>query len=142
MATAAAQARWRRRVAEQGRCSTCGRARLNGLKRCAFCLAAALERPLRPQYRHERAEHAWMLILSHAPESRCAASGLTAADLAAIGDQLTVDRIDSDRGYVRGNMQLLSRRLNRMKSRDRHVQPWEIKRLLRLHRGENLGDFL
>jgi hypothetical protein len=140
MATAAEQARWRARVAAQGRCASCGRPKLNGNRRCSWCLAYDLEKRL-PGLAHDRNAHALMLEASHDPEARCEASGLAGDDLARIGQRLTVDRIDSGRGYVTGNMALLASRLNRMKGRLPKVPWWEVDRLLRMHRGENLGDF-
>ena len=140
MATAAQQARWRAKVAEAGRCSNCGRPRLAKLKRCAWCLAYDLEKRL-PDFEHDRRAHAAMLELSHDDDAWCAVTGLSGAQLAEVGDALTVDRIDSDRGYVVGNMQLLSRRLNRAKWRDLTVPVWAVERALRLWRGEHLGDW-
>lgn len=139
MATAAEQARWRAKVAAAGRCAHCGKGRLNGCRQCAWCLAAALEKRLR-HLEHDRRAHAAMLVRSHDPGERCAASWLTGHELALIGQRLTVDRVDPCLGYVAGNMQLLASRLNRLKWRSLEVPAWEVERLLRLHRGEKLGD--
>lgn len=139
MATALAQARWRAKVAAQGRCSKCGRRRLTP-RLCALCLAVSLAYRL-GDLPHDVRSHAWWLEQSHDPSSRCVASGLTGAELEAIGDELTVDRKDSDLGYVRGNMQLLSRRLNRAKWRAAAPPWWEVERLQRMHAGEQVRDF-
>jgi hypothetical protein len=140
VASAAQQARWRAKLPAQGRCSSCGRPKLNGCRRCSRCLAKDLEKRL-PWAEHDVAAHALMLEASHDPEARCAASGLSGGQLTAIGDQLTVDRLDSGRGYVVGNLQLLSRKLNRAKWREARPPQWEVERLLALHRGELLNDF-
>jgi len=109
-------------------CRRCGRIRITPTL-CAWCLAYDLEKRIR-DYSHDRAEHAWMLILSHLPESCCAVSGLTRDELARIGDRLTVDRIDNDRGYTRGNMQLLAGSLNREKWMfDRYYLPGAMQAL-------------
>lgn len=134
------QARWRAKVKSQGGCRRCGGTRLPGTLHCGWCLAYDLEKA-RPGMEHDRAEHALMLSRSHRETSRCAASGLTSSELRSIGSRLTVDRIDNDRGYVRGNMQLLAWRLNWAKGQGSRIPDWEVDRLLRMHRGENMGDF-
>lgn len=106
------------------RCARCSRPTV-GLDAgtCLSCLAVILERRL-PLLAHDPAMHAGYLALARLDDSRCAVSGYSLADLrGCLGHPmaLQVDRIDSRRGYVSGNMQLLCSYLNRMKGRALNV---------------------
>lgn len=65
------------------------------------------------------------------PKARCSASGYSVIALRKVGDQLTVDRIDSSKGYVRGNMQLLAASLNSAKGQQPRVPVGAIRALER-----------
>ena len=124
---------WRRaraayRARHPERCSRCARKRDLPGKWCSWCLAEDRERRL-PGVSHHRYEHARMLVRSWRAGSRCAASGLTAAELAGVGERLVVDRINPFRGYVRGNVQLLAARLNNLKGRGPAVPSWAVAEL-------------
>lgn len=109
-----------------------------GASRCAWCRAKDRERkPWVRHMRHETGEHALVIETAHGEHARCALSGASAGELAAIGERLEVDRIDSRRGYVRGNMQVIAARLNRAKQTHgddlpRHV----VDDLVRIAHGE------
>lgn len=62
----------------------------------------------------------------------CEISGLSLKTLRKIGDKLSIDRIDSNRGYVKGNMQIIALSLNVAKKRAGHVPRSAINRLLRM----------
>lgn len=72
-----------------------------------------------------------MLVLSHMPNAVCAATGLSAFRLAKHGLRLTVDRIDPALGYIQGNMQLLTCRLNEAKGVGLEVPAGAVATLLR-----------
>ena len=123
---------WRRaraayRARHPERCSRCATLRDLGGKWCSWCLAESRERRL-PGVKHHRREHARMLERAQRPTSRCAASGLTPAELALVGQRLEVDRVNPWRGYQRGNMQLLASGLNRLKGRD-ELPHWAVGEL-------------
>lgn len=48
-----------------------------------------------------------------------------------MGEQLSVDRIDSNKGYVRENMQLIALSLNSAKRHYKEVPTWAVNKLLR-----------
>lgn len=123
-----ARARYRAKNAET-RCSRCARPKERGAL-CGRC-SAYLHEYKKPHLRHHTAHHAMMLKRALSPGARCAASGFTRDELAQLGEELTVDRIDSSRGYVRGNCQLLARSLNRAKWWDSVVPDWAIDALRR-----------
>ena len=106
------------------RCARCS-AVLVGLDRgtCLPCLAVILEARL-PGLAHDPALHAGYLALARLEDTRCAVSGYTLDALrSCLGNpmELQVDRIDPRRGYVAGNMQVMTSYLNRMKGRDPEV---------------------
>lgn len=72
-----------------------------------------------------------MLKARHKKRSRCRASGISALTLEKMGQVLTVDRIDPRKGYMRGNMQLLSMCLNSAKGASLKVPRAAVKRLRR-----------
>jgi len=120
--------RWQRaraayRARHPERCSRCASLRNLRGKWCSWCLAEDRERRL-PGVSHHRREHARMLVRAQRQLARCSASGLTARELASIGQRLDVDRINPWRGYVIGNMQLLASSLNSLKGRSPSVPHW------------------
>jgi len=122
------------RAKHTDRCFRCAKVALPGTRSCAFCLARSIERH-KPGVEHDTHHHAAMLMLARDPSARCAASGLTRDQLAAVGEWLEVDRIDSYRGYVRGNCQLLARCLNRSKWREDAPAEWAVEELVQLASG-------
>lgn len=116
MRTPEARRRWRRE--NRGRiCSRCWSGPpLAGLSRCAWCRAKDAERkPWVRRLAHDTGEHALAIEAAHSGGGVCALSGLDAGALHEYGIRLEVDRIDSRRGYVRGNLQVIASRLNRAK---------------------------
>ena len=97
-------------------------------RRCSRCSAIRRESKL-PWYTHDTAEHSRYIRARYNPRSRCQASGLSLIALKKLGCILTVDRIDSRKGYVRGNMQLMADRLNSAKSSNRRVPQSAVRRL-------------
>jgi len=79
---------------------------------------------------HEHAAFSRMLYLSRMPMSCCAVTGRTLFTLRKVGDQLSVDRIDSTLGYVAGNMRLLALSLNVAKGAGDRVPQEAINKLL------------
>lgn len=106
------------RAATRGaRCGRCSSSEiLPGRLRCARCKALDAERkPWVAHLRHDTDDHAAFIREAHDDLTRCALSGLTLEELRGAGYSLQVDRIDSRRGYVRGNLQVIACRLNRQK---------------------------
>ena len=131
--------RWRKANAGRLCLRCCSEPPMPGSRRCAWCRAKDAERkPWLAHLRHDTAEHALMVADAHAPGSACEASGLRLEELVPFGLRLEVDRIDSRRGYVRGNMQLLASRLNRAKQAcgDR-LPDHEARELARLVRADH-----
>lgn len=121
----------RRAQCARGTCLTCfQRPALSGTTRCEWCLAASSEWAL-PKLCHSRAAHAQMLLLSRRVDSVCACTGRSLFALRKIGQTLEVDRIDSTKGYVEGNMQLLTAYLNQAKGTAKNVPRWAINSILR-----------
>jgi hypothetical protein len=58
------------------------------------------------------------------PDDACDTTGLTLIELARGEMTLQVDRIDPERGYVAGNMQVIASLLNRLKARERSWPEW------------------
>lgn len=113
------------------RCSRCySRPPMGKGSICEFCHAYSRERKM-PHIPHDPAMHAKMIRMTTLPESRCAVTGLSNHELRKVGDQLSVDRIDSAVGYVQGNMRLLTMSLNRAKGVQDAVPEGAIQRLLR-----------
>jgi hypothetical protein len=69
--------------------------------------------------------------MTRRPSTRCAVTGISLKTLRKIGDSLSIDRIDSNRGYVEGNMQIIALSLNIAKKKAGRVPPYAIKRLMR-----------
>lgn len=63
--------------------------------------------------------------------STCALSGASLLELRKIGDTLSVDRINSNTGYVVDNMRLISLRLNISKGIQRECSQAAINQLLK-----------
>ena len=97
------------------RCWWCGR-KVANIVYCTRCRALKAEAK-HPKLVHDTLEHMRYIRAKDNPRSRCAASGYSLIALRKIGEKLTVDRIDSTKGYVRGNMQLLAASLNSAKGR-------------------------
>jgi hypothetical protein len=130
---------WRRarakyRETHPSRCARCASTALRG-RSCAWCLAVFAERRT-PGLDHDTRHHAVMFALTANPSARCAASGLSLAQLSTLGERLEVDRIDPHRGYVRGNCQLLARSLNRSKGRTDAPAEWRVDELRALANGK------
>lgn len=129
------------RARHEDRCLRCARQRLRG-RSCARCLAVFAEKKKRG-LEHDTQYHAVMISRATDPTARCAASGLTLAELAPLGQHLEVDRIDPTVGYVRGNCQLLAATLNRSKARDYEVPDYAVDALKRQAAGQpqDWGEF-
>lgn len=93
---------------------------------CSRCRAETKATRM-PEVQHHVPELAIMLRRARRPDARCAITGLTLAQLQLIGQRLEVDRIDSARGYVPGNMQLLAARLNHSKHTYEAPSMWAIE---------------
>ena len=70
------------------------------------------------------------------PATVCCISGLSQHTLAKLNDGLTVDRIDPNVGYLKGNCQLMARSLNLAKGRSlavpAHALQWLMRRASRV----------
>jgi hypothetical protein len=99
-------------------------------RHCPRCVAYWRERKL-PHLEHDLQAHTEMLTLADDPKSLCAATGRALLALRKVGERLTVDRISPYQGYVSGNMQLLSGRLNSAKGVGDDVPREAVRRLLR-----------
>lgn len=64
------------------------------------------------------------------PKALCCITGLSQHTLRKLGDNLSVDRIDPDLGYIKGNCQLMATSLNLAKGRGDRVPASAIKALL------------
>ena len=124
----------RRRRAElpHGTCPRCfKRPAIEGRKLCAFCVAQLHERKRAPDLLHDTELHAAFIEKSKCMEETCEVSGYSLLALKKIGEELTIDRVDSTRGYCQGNMRLLARSLNQAKSVGLKVPGRALNRLLR-----------
>lgn len=101
-----------------------------GKKACVRCYAIKRERDL-PTLQHDLDYHVEMLLARHDPRSVCVQTGLSAHTLQKCGYSLSVDRIDSTRGYVRGNCQLMAKPLNTAKGPRDTVPQSAINRVMR-----------
>jgi hypothetical protein len=126
--TISAESKHRKR-AREGRCKWCYRP-VRGRAFCYTCTAKKRESDF-PHLQHDTREHARMLRARHHKYSRCAASGISLLTLEKMGDMLSVDRINPRKGYVRGNMQLLSKVLNSTKGSLDKVPRAAIRKLRR-----------
>jgi hypothetical protein len=72
-----------------------------------------------------------MLHLAKQPESRCATSGRSLHALRKVGERLSIDRIDPNKGYTEGNMQLLALSLNKAKGNSSTVPARAVTALLK-----------
>jgi hypothetical protein len=99
-------------------------------RHCGRCLAARREAKL-PHLKHDLKHHAMMMVMAKQPTSRCAVMGKSLLTLTKIGETLTVDRIDSSRGYMPDNVRLLSSSLNSAKRDYARIPTQSIKRLER-----------
>lgn len=68
---------------------------------------------------------------SYDPRERCSVTGLALHDLKKLRDKLSVDRIDPTKGYIGGNMRLISLKLNIAKGIRTSIPPAIIRRYLR-----------
>lgn len=84
-----------------------------------------------PHLTHDRAAYVEVLAARHVRTNRCAVLGASAFLLSKLGETLTVDRIDSRLGYIKGNMQLLCGYLNTAKGVQDVVPQWAINRMQR-----------
>lgn len=111
------------------RCWWCGR--LTGqIVYCTRCRALKAERK-HPDLVHHTEEHMRYIRAKDNPKARCRISGYSVLALRKVGEMLTVDRIDSTKGYIRGNMQLMAASLNSAKGQSRTVPGAAIQRLIR-----------
>lgn len=72
-----------------------------------------------------------MLAACYDPASCCSATGRSLLALRKIGEKLSVDRINPQRGYVPGNVQLLAMSLNEEKNNQRRAPRRKVNELLR-----------
>lgn len=113
-----------------GRCYRCGsRDSLPMTRHCARCYAYFRERSL-PHLEHNLEAHMKVVLLTRNPTSVCLISGRSLLALRKVGLTLTVDRLNSQLGYVEGNMQLLASDLNSAKGAETHVPQSAIHRLI------------
>lgn len=113
-----------------GVCYRCGaRETLPLTKHCARCSSYFRERTL-PHLEHNLEKHAELMTASWNPLTRCIITGRSLVALRKVGQRLTVDRIDSRKGYVEGNMQLMAGDLNSAKGVSERVPHSAIHRLL------------
>jgi hypothetical protein len=80
---------------------------------------------------HHTVEHMRFIRGKDNPKARCCVSGYSLLALRKIGEFLTVDRIDSSKGYVHGNMQLMAGSLNSSKGQARRVPQSAVNGLIR-----------
>ena len=99
------------------------------VRSCSRCHAKQRERDL-PHLEDDLVEHTMMVEAAHHPESRCAVLGRSLLNLRKAGQKLSVDRIDSAKGYVPGNMQLLALDLNVAKRDGTHIPQAVIHMIL------------
>ena len=111
------------------RCWWCGR-KTAQIVYCTRCRALKAEQK-HPFLIHDTESHMRYIRAKDNPKARCSASGYSVIALRKVGDQLTVDRIDSSKGYVRGNMQLLAASLNSAKGQQPRVPVGAIRALER-----------
>ena len=101
-----------------------------GLKHCSICRARKIVKR-----EHQQEHDIWFLAkmveACHNPASCCSATGRSLLALRKIGDKLSVDRINSCRGYVPGNVQLLSMVINNDKKESRRPPQQSINNVLR-----------
>ena len=97
---------------------------------CAECRAIKRVRQV-PEQDHSVSFLAIMLSASHSPESCCSATGRSLHALRKVGERLSVDRINPERGYVPGNVQLIAMCLNEEKRTYRRVPQAAVNALLR-----------
>lgn len=113
-----------------GVCYRCGsRDSLPMTRHCARCYAYFRERSL-PHLEHDLEAHTKIVLLTRQPASLCLISGRSLLALRKVGCSLTVDRLNSQLGYVEGNMQLLASDLNSAKGAGWHVPQSAIHRLI------------
>jgi len=105
-----------------------GRPALLGNAICGMCHAKKREAQL-PDLEHDLEHHAKMLDLRHHRSSLCAATRLSQHSLSKLGVKLSVDRINNDIGYVKGNCQLLAEPLNQAKGCGRYIPREAVARL-------------
>jgi len=111
-------------------CSRCGaRPSLFATTRCGRCASYNRERAL-PHLQHDVLSHTRMVERCFEPTAQCSITGRSLIALRKIGRRLSVDRIDSTRGYVEGNMQLMADDLNSAKGNRMEVPASAINWLL------------
>lgn len=81
---------------------------------CARCRAATRAAKL-PLLEHDLNVLEMYQQWAHKMDACCSISGLSLLALKKLGDQLSVDRICSNQGYVEGNVRLLALSLNTAK---------------------------
>lgn len=84
-----------------------------------------------PELRHDTEAHAEMIELSKNPTSTCCILGFSLLALKKVGEELSVDRPDPAKGYVEGNMVLMTASLNTAKGPRQEVPKRSINRVLR-----------
>ena len=114
-----------------GKCHECGsREPIEGLKLCAACRSRKI---IRREHRqtHNASFLELMLRACYDPASCCSSTGRSLLALRKVGERLSVDRINPNRGYVPGNVQLLAMSLNAEKNSQRQVPRRALDALLR-----------
>lgn len=91
----------------------------------------AVRREAKVEGPHDLEAHVALLLAGVQAASRCRITGRSAHALWKVGDRLSVDRIDPRKGYVEGNMQLISFYLNLTKGDGLAVPAWAVRRLER-----------
>jgi len=119
-----------RKSRSPGLCYRCGaRDSLPQTRHCARCMSYLRERTL-PHLEHDLEAHALLMTLSCDPQARCQVTGRSLLALRKVGQRLSVDRQDSTRGYVDGNMQLMALDLNSAKGAGQSVPQRAVHLLL------------
>jgi hypothetical protein len=80
---------------------------------------------------HDLDLHAVFLAGTHSDIARCEVLGRSLFALRKVGEKLSVDRIDPSRGYVEGNMRLLTLTLNKEKGDKLTIPRGSMNRILK-----------
>lgn len=80
---------------------------------------------------HDTRFHAKMIEMANKPWTTCCSTGYSLLALRKVGESLSVDRIDSSKGYVPGNIQIMALSLNKGKGEGQMVPRAVMNVLLR-----------
>lgn len=109
-------------------CGHCGKPS-DGRYVCGYCFASIRE-AVYPEYTHDTKLHGEYLTASRKMETCCEITGRSLLTLKKIGDKLSVDRIDSFKGYEENNMRIISLKLNIAKGARKEVPSDAIGKVL------------